>query len=76
MRPLVAVGLVVLLALGGLGAACGGTDDAPLSSLRTGFELRKGSSWTSLGEEASFLRDLDAASGRVRVTEIGRSVPC
>ncbi len=74
MRPLVAVGLVVLLALGGLGAACGGSDDGQVSSLRTGFELRKGSSWTSLGEEGAFLRDLDAASGRVRVTEIGRSV--
>ncbi len=45
-----------------------------LTSLRTGFESRNGSSWTSLSEEQSYLRDLDAASDRVSVSEIGRSV--
>ncbi len=43
-------------------------------SLKTGFESRGGAGWTRLSEEQSFLRDLDAASGRVSVTEIGRSV--
>lgn len=45
---------------------------APIA-LKTGFESRAGSAWTSLSEEQSFLRDLDAASGRVSLSEIGRS---
>jgi predicted deacylase len=46
---------------------------APVS-LKTGFEKRAGSGWTTLSEEQSYLRDLDAASARVSVAEIGRSV--
>jgi len=42
--------------------------------VKTGFESRGGSGWTSLSEEQSFLRGLDAASERVSVSEIGRSV--
>lgn len=43
-------------------------------TLKTGFELRGGSGWTSLSEEQSFLRGADAASDRLSVTEVGRSV--
>ncbi|MDP9407200.1 MAG: DUF2817 domain-containing protein [Actinomycetota bacterium] len=43
-------------------------------ALKTGFESRGGSGWTSLSEEQSFLRGLDAASDRVSLSEIGRSV--
>jgi len=70
----VIVALVVLL---GLSAAVAGSckgDDADVTELRTGFESRNGSKWTSPREERSFLRALDAASERVTVSEIGRSV--
>ncbi len=68
------IGLILLVTVGGVSGACGGSEDTPLTSLRTAFEQRNGSSWTSLREEALFLRQLDAASDRVRVSEIGRSV--
>lgn len=51
-----------------------GTGGTSPITLKTGFESRGGSGWTSLSEEQSFLRDLDAASSRTSVTEIGRSV--
>jgi len=46
---------------------------APAEELLTGFEQRDGASWTTLPEERSFLRDLDAASERVAVSRIGRT---
>ncbi len=66
--------LALLLALGGVFAACGGNEATAVSTLKTGFESRQGSGWTSLREEQSFLRDLDRASDRLRVAVIGRSV--
>lgn len=74
VRGLLSIGLVLLVIVGATVAACGGSDDADLTRLRTGFELRKGSDWTSLSEERSFLRGLDVASERISVSEIGRSV--
>ena len=41
---------------------------------RTGFEQRAGSRWTTLAEEQTYLRALDAASERVTVSRIGTSV--
>jgi predicted deacylase len=64
---------LLLLALAAIFAACGRSDEE-IAELRTGFETRAGSEWTSLSEEESFLRELDAASDRVRISEIGRSV--
>lgn len=74
MRVLLIVRLMLVAAVAATMAACGGSDEKDLASLTTGFESRKGSDWTSLGEEQSFLRDLAAASERVSVAEIGRSV--
>jgi hypothetical protein len=48
-------------------------ETGPLT-IKTGFESRNGSGWTTLAEEQTFLRNLDAASDRVSVAEIGRSV--
>lgn len=47
---------------------------SPAADLQTGFEQRDGASWTSLPEERRFLRDLDAASERVSVSRVGRTV--
>jgi Zinc carboxypeptidase len=44
------------------------------SSPRTGFEQRKGSGWTTLAEEQRFLSTLDAASDRVRVSVLARTL--
>lgn len=41
---------------------------------RTGFELSNGARWTTLDEEAAFLRQVDQASRRVAVDQIGTSV--
>ncbi len=49
------------------------TSTSPLS-VKTAFESRGGSGWTSLSEEQAYLRALDAASDRVTVSEVGRSV--
>ncbi len=49
------------------------TSTSPLS-VKTAFESRGGSGWTSLSEEQTYLRALDAASDRVTVSEVGRSV--
>lgn len=43
-------------------------------TVKTGFESRGASGWTSLSEEQTYLRALDAASNRVTVSEVGRSV--
>lgn len=48
--------------------------EPPAIALETGFEARGGSTWTSQPEEQSYLRALDAASSRVSVAEIARSV--
>lgn len=73
MRASVIIALAVALAAAAVTASCNG-DDAGLTGLRTGFESREGSDWTSLLEEWTFLRELDAASERVTVSELGRSV--
>lgn len=74
MQALPSIRLALLLALGGVLAACGGDGAPAVGTLKTGFESNKGSEWTSLEEERTFLRDLDRASDRVSVTVIGRSV--
>lgn len=74
MRILLRSGLVLLLAASATMAACGGGDERDPAVLETGFEERKGSEWTSLPEEQVFLRELDRASERVKVSEIGRSL--
>ncbi len=62
------------------GAITSPTPTEPISTpavpiaLKTGFESRGGSGWTSLSEEQTYLRNLDAASARVSLSEIGRSV--
>lgn len=66
--------LILLATIAVAVAACGGSQDADLTEVKTGFELRDGSDWTSLREEQDFLRELDAASEKVSVTEIGRSL--
>ncbi len=70
------VRLLIVLFLVALAAAAvwRGTRDEDVDGLRTGFETRGGEKWTSLSEERSFLTELDAASDRVTVSEIGRSV--
>jgi hypothetical protein len=40
---------------------------------RTGFEARRGRTWTTLAEEAAFLAKLDAMSAHVRVQVVGRT---
>lgn len=45
-----------------------------MEELKTGFESSDGELWTSLREEQDFLRRLDGASNRVRVSTVGRSV--
>ncbi len=74
MRLLLWVRLILLAALAVTAGACGGSDDADLAKIKTGFESRDGEDWTSLREEQDFLRELGAASDKVRVTEIGRSL--
>ncbi|SHF40773.1 M14 family metallopeptidase [Streptoalloteichus hindustanus] len=44
---------------------------AAAPALRTGFELSRGTRWTSAAEEDEFLRRVDAASDRVAVERIG-----
>lgn len=61
---LVAAGLV----LTGLPAT------ASQSPPQTGFEQSQGARWTTLDEEQAFLRQVDKASGQVRVSEVGKSV--
>lgn len=74
---LVALGAIALMAAGSLGVA--NAPDAAASgpgqagSLRTGFENADGARWTTQDEEQAFLRDLDAASDRVRVRELART---
>jgi hypothetical protein len=61
---LVAAGLV----LTGLPAT------ASQSPPQTGFEKSRGASWTTLDEEQAFLRQVDKASSKVRVSEVGKTV--
>jgi len=60
-------------AAGLLAAAAAPAQAADPSTFRTGFEVRNGSSFTTLAEEQSFLRGLDDGSSRVAVAEIGRT---
>ena len=56
-------------------ASTGGPELRLSASLpQTGFERRNGASWTSLAEEQQFLSALDAASDRIRVTVIARTL--
>lgn len=73
MRVLLSVN-ALLAAIAVAVTACGGSDEGALGKLKTGFESRDGSDWTSLREEQSFLGDLDVVSERVSVSEIGRSL--
>ncbi len=74
MRIRSLITLVFLVAMSAVLSACGSSEDEDVAKIRTAFESRNGSEWTSLSEEQSFLRELDAASGRVAVSEVGRSV--
>ena len=65
------VGLVVLLAALAVGVAAPAPAQEPP---RTGFEERNGASWTTHDEEVAFLEAVDAASDRVTLTEIGRTL--
>jgi hypothetical protein len=40
----------------------------------TGFEERQGAGWTTLSEEAAFLKSVDRASSRVQVSTVGSTV--
>lgn len=53
--------------------AAGSQAATDLRDLSTGFEQRQGASWTTFEEEQAYLAGLDAASTRVRITEIGRT---
>lgn len=72
VRVLWCIGLALLAASAAILPGCGDDDDA-VGALRTGFETRNGSDWTTEREERSFLRRLDAASDRVSVSVVGRS---
>lgn len=66
--------LLGLVAAAAVLVACASKPEPAPNAVKTGFERRGGTAWTSLREEESFLRALDAASDRVTVTQIGRSV--
>lgn len=88
MRPKIiaaaaAIGLTASLALvaGGSaeaeptkGAGLTATLAAAPDTLKTPFENSNGATWTTHPQSVRFLRDLDAASDRVRVQTIGRTV--
>ncbi|WP_344006306.1 M14 family zinc carboxypeptidase [Nocardioides lentus] len=66
---------------GGLGAAAAQDSSGPArdlaatdATLRTPFEVSGGARWTTQPEGQRFWRDLDAASERVEVRTVGRSV--
>lgn len=56
------------------GAGLKATLAAAPDELKTPFETSNGAAWTTQPESVRFLRQLDAASERVRVTTVGRSV--
>jgi len=68
-----------LLLAGLLGSVWGCSDDpaapgAQFDPPETGFEQRGGASFTTHGEELTFLASVEAESDRVRTSEIGSSV--
>lgn len=56
------------------GAGLKATLAAAPDNLKTPFETANGASWTTQPQAQRFLRDLDAASDRVRVQTVGRSL--
>jgi hypothetical protein len=60
--------LVALVAAGMVFAGLPAAAEAPP---RTAFELSDGASWTTMAEEHEFLRQVDQASRRVSVSQIG-----
>ena len=56
------------------GAGLKATLAAAPETLKTPFETSNGAAWTTQPESVRFLRQLDAASERVRVTTVGRSL--
>jgi len=74
VRLLWLIAPAIVLVLGATLAASGRSREPDLSQLRTAFEFRGGTGWTSLTEEREFLRELDAESGRVTISTVGRSV--
>ncbi len=83
MAAVAAAGLVASMALlsGNLaeadppkGAGLKVTLAAAPDQLKTPFETANGATWTTQPESVRFLRQLDGASERVRVTTVGRSL--
>ncbi len=56
------------------GAGLKATLAAAPDTVKTPFETSNGSAWTTQPQSVRFLRDLDAASDRVRVQTVGRSL--
>ena len=56
------------------GAGLKATLAAAPDTVKTPFETSNGSAWTTQPQAVRFLRDLDAASDRVRVQTVGRSL--